>query len=461
MNTKDKKKILFVITNDIYIRNYLTTTALDALKKKFSLSFLISNEIKSVEEIEQIEHFSYPVSIFRQKVYYKLFDLFMWHYRSKSKTFRFRIKRVQGLDLHFGSKVPILLRFLKSIWRLIRYSYLFLRNIFIANSLILPIYLFILNMIMGINKPLHQKIEKLTPDLVLFPSSAHDPEGTDLIKICKDKDIPIGFLIDNWDNLSSKSIFWELPSFIGVWGLQSKEHAKNIQGFQDEKVFLLGTPRYDEYFSLRESQLNSPYAYKYILFVGTALVFDEPSVLIRLNEIIEKNLKLHGIKIVYRPHPWRQTDEIFELENLKHVVVDLQLEDAYKSGKRDASLQPSLSYYPSLISNAEFVIGGLTSMMIEALIFHKRFLGLIHDDTKHFTSMHNVYENYTHFEGIDEMDAVTLCSNLDDLEECLIELLDSKDALNPQLIDEQRNYFYYQDNLSYQDRLLKMCEDIL
>ena len=89
MNTKDKKKILFVITNDIYIRNYLTTTALDALKKKFSLSFLISNEIKSVEEIEQIEHFSYPVSIFRQKVYYKLFDLFMWHYRSKSKTFRF------------------------------------------------------------------------------------------------------------------------------------------------------------------------------------------------------------------------------------------------------------------------------------------------------------------------------------------------------------------------------------
>ncbi len=461
MNTKDKKKILFVITNDIYIRNYLTTSALDALKKKFSLSFLISNEIKSVEEIEQIEHFSYPVSIFRQKVYYKLFDLFMWHYRSKSKTFRFRIKRVQGLDLHFGSKVPILLRFLKSIWRLIRYSYLFLRNIFIANSLILPIYLFILNMIMGINKPLHQKIEKLTPDLVLFPSSAHDPEGTDLIKICKDKDIPIGFLIDNWDNLSSKSIFWELPSFIGVWGLQSKEHAKNIQGFQDEKVFLLGTPRYDEYFSLRDSQLNSPYTYKYILFVGTALVFDEPSVLIRLNEIIEKNLKLHGIKIVYRPHPWRQTDEIFELENLKHVVVDLQLEDAYKSGKRDVSLQPSLSYYPSLISNAEFVIGGLTSMMIEALIFHKRFLGLIHDDTKHFTSMHNVYENYTHFEGIDEMDAVTLCSNLDDLEECLIELLDSKDALNPQLIDEQRNYFYYQDHLSYQDRLLKMCEDIL
>ena len=87
MNTKDKKKILFVITNDIYIRNYLTTTALDALKKKFSVSFLISNETKSVKEIEQLEHFSYPVSIYRQKVYYKVFDLFMWHYRSKSKTF--------------------------------------------------------------------------------------------------------------------------------------------------------------------------------------------------------------------------------------------------------------------------------------------------------------------------------------------------------------------------------------
>ncbi|MDA9925339.1 hypothetical protein N9D86_01900 [Gammaproteobacteria bacterium] len=461
MSSKEKKRILIVISNDLYIRNYLTTSALNALKKKFELSFLISNEVKSLSEIEHIEYSTYIISQSRHKTYYKVFDLLMWHYRSKSKTFRFRIKRVQGLDLSFEEETSLHLKFIKSIFRILRSLYLFIKNIFLANSFILPIYLFFINLKLGVNKPLIQRLESFCPDMVLFPSSAYDPEGTDLIKICKSKKIPSVFLIDNWDNLSSKSIFWDLPSYIGVWGAQSKEHAKSIQGFQDKNVFLLGTPRYDNYFSERKMLLESPYSFKYILFVGTALVFDEPAVLVKLNKIIQKNALLHGIKIIYRPHPWRQTKKIFELEGLEYVIIDTQLEDAYKTGKRDVSLQPSLSYYPSLLNNAEFVVGGLTSMMIEALIFHKRFLGLIHDDKKHFTSMHNVYENYTHFEGIDKIDAVTLCANLDDLEECLIKVLDSKDALSPQLIDEQRKYFYHHDNLLYQDRLLKMCEEIL
>jgi hypothetical protein len=314
---------------------------------------------------------------------------------------------------------------------------------------------------MGANKPLQTKLHKLKPDLVLFPSSAYDPEGTDLIKICKQNNIPTAFLIDNWDNLSSKSIFWELPSHIGVWGNQSKEHAKYIQGFKDKEVSLLGTPRYDDYFAVRESSLETPYSFKYVLFVGTALVFDELAVLIHLNKIIQKNSLLRGIKIVYRPHPWRQTEDVFALDSLEHVVVDSQLADAYRSGKRDVSLQPSLSYYPSLLSNAEFVMGGLTSMMIEALIFHKQFLGLVHDDHKNFTSMHNVYKNYTHFEGIEKMDAVTLCDDLDILENTFNNVWNSRDVLSSELIDEQRQFFYHHDNVAYQNRLLKMCKEIL
>ena len=112
-----------------------------------------------------------------------------------------------------------------------------------------------------------------------------------------------------------------------------------------------------------------------------------------MKEIIEKNQHIFpGLKIVYRPHPWRQrsmfsSSRQIEPSNFKHIILDKQIEHAYQSNNTDDSFQPQLDYYPALISNAEFVTGGLTSMLIESLIFRKIFLGLIHDDNKHFTSM--------------------------------------------------------------------------
>ena len=59
------------------------------------------------------------------------------------------------------------------------------------------------------------------------------------------------------------------------------------------------------------------------------------------------------------------------MKKLKKTIIDKQLYTNYFKLDFKTSFQPNLKYYPALLSNAEFVLGGLTSMMIESLIFKK------------------------------------------------------------------------------------------
>ena len=54
------------------------------------------------------------------------------------------------------------------------------------------------------------------------------------------------------------------------------------------------------------------------------------------------------------------------MKKLKKTIIDKQLYKNYLKLDFKTSFQPNLKYYPALLSNAEFVLGGLTSMMIES-----------------------------------------------------------------------------------------------
>ena len=65
------------------------------------------------------------------------------------------------------------------------------------------------------------------------------------------------------------------------------------------------------------------------------------------------------------------TKEIIDFSKYKNIELDKQLKKNYLNKKFDNSIQPNLSYYPSLIKNAELVIAGPTSMVIETAILIK------------------------------------------------------------------------------------------
>ena len=118
-----------------------------------------------------------------------------------------------------------------------------------------------------INRSLLERIRQVQPDIVIFPNSAYDPMGLDLIQISKENGFRTLFLVDNWDNLSSKSVFWQLPDFLAVWGEQSKLHAINIHEMPAERVFIIGTPRFQKYYDIEFVKDRSPFNFSYILFL--------------------------------------------------------------------------------------------------------------------------------------------------------------------------------------------------
>ena len=60
----------------------------------------------------------------------------------------------------------------------------------------------------------------------------------ELVLISKEKNIKTFKICDNWDNPSSRSFIATKEDFIGVWGKQKLEHAKNIN-FSKQNIFIL------------------------------------------------------------------------------------------------------------------------------------------------------------------------------------------------------------------------------
>ena len=207
------------------------------------------------------------------------------------------------------------------------------------------------------------------------------------------------------------------------------------------------------------------------------LPFDEISALKLLDTEISNNKALYGNrKIVYRPHIGRNIRDCFDhfIEaDYRNIILDPQV--AYNYNKKMNFLikgqtikfhkvnridVPDLHYYPSLLKNAEFVVSGLTSMLIESLICGKKTLIIRYDDGIHYTSPHNCYKYFKHFGGIENIKGIYFCDEKHDLPNCLTSLmLDNKDY-NIEDIRESLQYFIYHDDTPYPLRLMNIVNSI-
>lgn len=432
-------KVLVVLSWDGYVRNYLTTDALRGIEQEHEVYYLASDKVTSEVEDKPnfLGYYHYPDKLANQ--HYALFNVLMWRFRNRSPSFRFRFRRLLQLELlkYRHGYVNQLARFAN--------GYLHTKSSPLYAMLARPKYPEINHDFWHLFDPRYGKVP--IPDLIIYPSSAYDPEGNDLARIGKILKVKTLFLIDNWDNLSSKTIFWASPDHLGVWGEQSKEHAVRIQGFKPGQVTPIGTPRFDDYYTKTEP---SPLPFEYVLFAGQAIAFDEVSALRLIEKEIEDNPQIYkGLKVVYRPHPWRQTrfcnDKFIESE-FKHIVIDPQVKDAYY--KQNTRFQPDLGYYPALLKNAKFVVAPPTTMLIESLLCHKRVLLLAYDDGVHLTSPHNALANYEHFKGVEEIEGVMACPRAYQLATRFRILALQNEDFEPDL-----SYYLFNDGRRYRDRL--------
>tara|TARA_B100000886_G_C20202094_1_gene398777 strand:- start:19 stop:591 length:573 start_codon:yes stop_codon:yes gene_type:complete len=187
---------------------------------------------------------------------------------------------------------------------------------------------------------------------------------------------------------------------------------------------------------------------------------NEKLVLNKLNNLIEKNSSLDSYKIIYRPHPWSRKDS-FDLSKLQNVIIDPQVVEQFQSNSYSSRFQPNIDYYPSLLQNSSIIIGGLTSMIIESSIMYKNYVVLAYRDEDHFESPETIYNSHLHFEGIETLPNIKLCRHLDNLENLVLNNLNSVDKIQKDLIDKKLNYFVRNDDETYKERLLRICQKVI
>lgn len=462
-------RVLFAISDDTYVRNYLRSTALSDIQRKHELLIIASDEISLRHEIMELPGFGgfchvEPHDKWLHQLY---FNILMWRNRKKSRTFFYRWLRNSHWQLvkRTGNPFARTLSYIR--WFIAALANpRGLRIPLFANRLVFPLTSRLLQRSIKISSSLRELVSAQRPDVIVFPSAAFDPITVDLVSIGKELDIPTVCLVDNWDNLSSKTLFWNRPDHIAVWGPQTRAQAITIHGFDENQVHMIGTPRFDSYFEARSSHVKqNPYPHPYILFVGSAMPFDEISALHELDRFLLSHSSLQqDLTVVYRPHPWqqkRQTPTQFTAEDFCRVILDHQIQAGIDSGVRpehnDPSFQPDLSYYPGLLKGAQVVVGPLTTMLLEASLCLRPVVALSYFDGHHANTTQRYF---SHFDGMETVPGFSFCENSHELPALVASALDFGE-ITEEASDDATSFFLYRDTESYGQRLVNLVEESL
>lgn len=453
-----KKRVLVLISNELIIRNYINTNAFNLLKKKFKCKFLVNSRLVETFKFSKKNFLIYREDENNSIKLSKIILRLIYKQENDNSSYKFISDVYKSkINLYFKNESFLSNAFLfpKRVLALIfRNFYFYLQKSFFFK---IKDYYFLKNF--KINKDIINAIDKLNPKLIIFPFQSMDDETIySVMKISKEKRIKTLGLIDNWDNMFTKPLIDPKPNFLSTWGMQGEKIAKVRHKYNKRNLFKLGTPRFDNYFYLRDKKLKSPFNFKYILFTE-GWVWDElDKVLIKLNSVIKNNSLLKNHKIIYRPHPWRKNFEYFDFKKFINIKIDPQLKENYKKKNFSTTFQPNLNYYPSLIKNADIVISGPTSMIVESLIFRKKVLILSHNRNKIY-SHYNFIKKVENYRNIENIDSVQLCDNIENIEKDIFRLLKKK--INNDKIDRQRNFVFFKNRYKYEKNISNIAENII
>ena len=475
-----KKKILIYIPHDSYFY-YFQYDAYKEIKKNYHLYFLLNKQTCKNDK-NVLKNYNY--SFFNpdqglQKKYSRIIFLGMAYNRkiSKSFTYLFRryfpnffdfLKRKKQKRSESEVKENIIIFYLKNFYE---YFNIFNKDKFFLRRSILQLFslppLFKLYKSKTVDGDendfaLIKKVKKINPDLIIYPTHCFEPESITLCKVAEAIDKKTLFLIDNWDNISSKTVFFKKPNAITVWGMQARKAALNLQSMKNSQVHHLGNPKFANYFKIRDTKHKSPYLFPYVLFLGSLQPYDEMVPLRILDDEIEKNkLKYKNLKVIYRPHPGREyLIKKCKNSNFKNIIFDKQME-SFVEAKKKYSINKN-NYFEKLIKNSLFMVGGITTVTIETVIFGKRYLFLAHDEKNNITSPKNMYENFNHYDEILKLKLLKKCPDLNKLNSHFKYMYDlSFKKINKIENDKQISYFYDISKTNYAVELNKIVNKVI
>ena len=450
-----QKKIGIFITGKEYVRNFINTGIVDKISRNSEVHVFYNENLainlKKLTNCKSITKYSNSQNEQSHQFNNKIN---LWRNRKKAISFKVRILesfRIDKKRFIIFSNISLIKKLFLIPLKLVSFFFDLIKFCIInilSWDIFYYFYRYVFTNNIKINNSLHNAINKKKIELIIVFSSGHSADTIDLIRIGKIEQIPSYLIVDNWDNLSSKIYMETKPDYVSCWGKQSQIHGRKIHNLIN--IDNIGSARFDFYFNERKKKEKKIFNFPYVLFLGSSLKWNEKEALLILDKHIEKNkTKFRNLKIIYRPHPktieWRGQFNIYKYKN---ILLDPQI---LQIKVRE---WPELIYYPKILSNCLFVVGGLTSMIIEATIFYKNYIAITYDDKNFLWNGKYVKSTRPHLFEINNLDNINLCHSRKSLTKLFDKNFLNKDKpINRQKIDKQRSFFLFHDKYKFGQRL--------
>ena len=100
-----KKKILFIISDDLFVRNYIDTGVYKFLEKKFNICLIANEKINSKEKIKKIKSFKGFYKISKKEIndIANVTNQQIWEKINKSSTIRLKKRTLLQFNKFYES----------------------------------------------------------------------------------------------------------------------------------------------------------------------------------------------------------------------------------------------------------------------------------------------------------------------------------------------------------------------
>jgi hypothetical protein len=251
-------------------------------------------------------------------------------------------------------------------------------------------------------------------DFYIYPSTGVELENFVVLNILKNRPGKSIFILDNWDNLTSKIIFPVKPDVVTVMGKSSIEKAMKIHGFSYSQIEVTSLPRFSLIPTYKNSLVKKPTQILRVCYLGFSLPHSEEKSLVEIHRILSILLgeKFH---LTYRAHPQRQigTDH----ETLKKLSKNF---DYWNINLKDKKNRPIIDKkYLSELTNYDLVISTPTTMALESIMLGMPCLIVASDSPDLYTSSGNACKYFIHAQDLLNYYQTNVFHNFSQLEELL------------------------------------------
>ena len=282
-------------------------------------------------------------------------------------------------------------------------------------------------------------------DWLFIPCHAIDELTTDYIAEARQIELKSLVAIDNWDNLTSKSVYVVQPDYLTVMGKKCIEHARNIHEIPQQSVLTFGLPRFDAYRKyLQGKRAVATRPKKRVLYAGFSMAHSEKRIVDVIASHLDEKFGEGCVEMHYRPHPSPipRIDD-YEISHPRVVING--------HGSLQRTGMPTMNNdYMSAMQEADVVIGAPTTLMLEAMLLGRPCVIDLTTDPYHRTTASNAAKHFVHMHDLLAVPELNFGRTISELL-AAIDLLLEKDA---EPLDYDIDHLYNTADAPYGEQLL-------